>query len=190
MVYIDIQMCVCGNGFSIWFFYRIKIEAYLSVHDGSLCCQPRGWQTTAWHNEKPSHGRAYPPWNYHRYQKWWVGKCIAILGIYVRFQGANSKPCPTLKRPGLNKSLIMDRKEPHSRWTRHFVVATIQGSPIDVDEPSNPQHRLITKAIKLRHRQRLWNILLPCGKKLKFLTRKRLPFWVNKEGWGSEHLAC
>ena len=41
------------------------------------------------------------------FEKMYLLSNMAILSIYVRFQGGNSKPCPTIKRPGLHKSLIV-----------------------------------------------------------------------------------
>ena len=146
MVHTDIHMCVyVGTTFLYGFFFkdqgRSRKHAFLSMM-GVFCCWPWGWPTTAWHNEKPWKN---PPMAGHTlpetiidtkndgFEKMYLLSNMAILSIYVRFQGGNSKPCPTIKRPGLNKSWLfyksnMDRKEPHSRWTRHFVVATIQGS--------------------------------------------------------------
>ena len=150
-------VCVCGNDFSICFFLQGSAEArkhaFLSMM-GVFCCWPWGWPTTAWHNEKPwktpPMAGHYPPWNYHRYQEWWVWKNVSPIkhGYFwasmLDFRGVT--PNHVQQSNGLDwiKAWLfyksnMDRKEPHSRWTRHFIVATIQGS-----SPSYPQLTLMS----------------------------------------------
>ena len=88
MVHIDIHMCVCvcvGTTFLYVFSSRIKAEA------GSMPSYP-WWESfvvdpevdqprldITKNHEKPSHGWAYPPWNYHRYHEWWVWKNVSPI---------------------------------------------------------------------------------------------------------------